>query len=443
MPSQKRLDLPIKYFEEIINKIYFSLLKKNLSDKSKEFIRNFGYLLLAEFIGSIIGFPIKILVGRFLGPEEYGNYALILNLTQFFIIPMIFGLTTAAIKYISSKEDKEKYILSIFALNFITVTISSIALIILKKPLLLLFNIPEHIFWWTLIFSIVYSLYYLADSMIRGLQKFKLVFSIAILNSSVLLLVFLFNLFIRKDNTYSAFISANIACFVFSFLIYASVLYLRLKGKMIISFKKIKEILPYTSWAIIGSITGVIIGNTNSFFLNTYSSLLWVGIYMAYVNGANLFVGRAFALFLQVYFPTISAEKQKGYLVNKVTKILLIGFFPIVLISALTIYIALLLFGSEFPILIGLIILFSLNNFFFVANQSYMWLLNSQGVIGLRKVTLINIIASVISLILFFFLIKEFGIYGSISAIILVNVFLTILFYINAKSFARRGKFNE
>ena len=145
----------------ILNRFYEFIFKRPIPDKLKSFLNNFGYLVLAEIIGSIIGFPIKILVGRFLGPEQYGNYALILNLTQFFVIPMIFGLTTSTVKYVASENNKKDYINFTYFLVSLTVFISSILLIIFKEQVLWIFKIPETIFWWTLIFSIFYTYYYI------------------------------------------------------------------------------------------------------------------------------------------------------------------------------------------------------------------------------------------------------------------------------------------
>jgi hypothetical protein len=68
-------------FQRVITSIYIRILKKEPSEKVGHFFKNFSYLALAEIIGSVIGFPIKILVGRFLGPEEYGKYSLVIKIS--------------------------------------------------------------------------------------------------------------------------------------------------------------------------------------------------------------------------------------------------------------------------------------------------------------------------------------------------------------------------
>lgn len=423
------------------NKIFSLLLNWNLGQKSKIFLKNIGCLTIATIIASVIGLPIKILIGRFLGPEEFGKFALILNLTQFFIIPMIFGLTVTSQRYLSSHpEHKQSLVGFISILSFITISTSTVILISSKNLWVEIFGIPSDLFWWAIVFSATTALYYIYDSIIKGLHYFKAVAYTTIIAPLITLPSFAFMLFILDIHTYQSFTLANIIQLGIIFIIFALIVF-----KDHIHYKPPPEInkslIKYTGIAIVGSIAGTIVYNTDRFFLNHFVSLYWVGIYAAYTNGSEFIVGRFLNIVTQIYFPTISGEKNKAHLVNKLKKIINIIVVPIFIISLLSIWIVLLLFGNKFPILLNLIILFSINNCLLISHQLYMWLLNSQGNLGAKTVLKFSVINAIINLILMYFLVQTLGVNGAITATIIVNFLFLIYFSYQAKQFVKKQIF--
>ena len=70
--------------------------------------RSLFWLTLSEIIFNLSGYIIHAGVGRILGPEGYGRYALVITITTMLIILIGNGIPTAMAKYISEVQDTEK-----------------------------------------------------------------------------------------------------------------------------------------------------------------------------------------------------------------------------------------------------------------------------------------------------------------------------------------------
>lgn len=426
------------------DKLYFLIFKEHIGEKARQFSKFFGYLALGEIIASGIGFPVKVLAGRFLGPTEYGKYGLIISLTQFFLIPMIFGLVAAAQKYIPHFDDKamKKMVIG-FLLKMILVTtfISILFFIVIKGWILRIFDVSEDVFWWTLVYGALTTFFYLFDAIMRSLKKYKLVFYNIILNSLVNVVVFTFILFVIYNRTFVSLTSANILAFaVTTFFL----LFVLIRGKYIrfsLPKKYRKEIINYGSIGIIGGILSFLIAGTDRFFLHHYLSLYWVGIYYAYINASTAFVGRFFTHFINVFFPSVSGEKDKKQVFNKVTKLLYVLYFPIFIFSVLSIVFIIWMFGKEFPMRYDLVLLFSINNCLSIGYQVYLWFLNSQGIKGIKTTMKVTAFNSCVSLILFFLLIQIWGVIGAIVTTIVSNIIFYSFYYYKSKVFIQNNYF--
>ncbi len=422
---------------------YQRVTHKAPSDRVMSFVDNFGYVAIAEIIASVIGFPVKILVGRFLGPEEFGKFSLVLSLVQFFLIPMLFGLTTAALKFLPSQPERKKEIISIISCLSLATTTGSILLLILTKTVWLRsFGITDDIFWWGLLLSVINAAYFIFEAMNRGLQNYRLYFISTIVSSFALLASFCFFLFVLNEHTYRAFVMTMIVNFLVG-----TFFFLRptMRGWSLnfVSWTQSRSILHYASYAILGGITGAIIGNTDRFFLNHYVSLYWVGVYSAYINASTVLVGKFFQLFLNVYFPTLTGDRDKANIGRRLRIVAIVSILPVFLLSVGSIFLVMWLFGKEFPIRLDLVILFSVINCLYIVYQLYMWLLNAQGPRGIRSVTVILGVGAVLNIILYLILIKPLGVFGVIWTTIGVNFFFLVAFIQLTRSFIKKSLFHE
>ena len=418
--------------------MFMLFFRQPLGAKAKTFAENFGLLASAEVLASLIGFPIKILAGRFLGPVEYGKYSLILSVAQFFIIPMILGFGVSALRFLPDYKNFQKQILSWLQVFFAASAILSVVFLILTKTWWLrIFGISIDLFWWALAFSVCLAIFNLYDSVSRGFHRFRTVSSVAIANSAVLLLAFSLFLFGFGIKNYQSFIIANILSLIVSLFILGRLI---LKSGWDFALPKDiwDKLLKYSTVTVFGAVTGFLILNSDRFFLNHFSSLYFVGIYAAYQNAANVFVGRFFQLFVNVYFPSIAGEKDKDKVNNfikKILKIFLIGAF---VLSFFSIWLIIWLFGKEFPIDFKLIVLLSLNNSLFICYQLYMWLLNSEGLSGVAFVLKTSFLVSALNLVLLYLLVPRLGIYGAAGSSIVLNIIFSAAFYFKVRNFFKR-----
>ncbi len=430
------------YILSALDQLFMFALKERLGEKSRQFIGNFGWLFWGEIVGSLIGFPVKIMAGRFLGPVEYGKYSLVLSLSQFFIIPMIFGLTSGIQKYLSEQKEKIREILNFVLPIFIVTTIISVLLFVfIKTPLIRLLELSPDVYFWTIVFSVIISFFYIFEAIIRSLNKYRLVFWSIIVGTIVNLAVFSVLIFSFDLRIFWSLVVSNLASYVVSIVIFISAR--THYPRSLVSPEKhllYRKIINYSALGVVGAITGFFISQTDRFMLNGFLSLSAVGIYAAYQNASNVFVGRFFQLFLNVYFPSISAEPDKEKIKKLLKKLWKIALPAVFFLSFLTIWPIIALFGKEFPIDFRLISLFSISNCLFVFYQLYMWLLNSEGPPGMRATLRILIVGSFLNLAVLYLLVRPFGLLGAIASAILINLIFSVYFWQKVNKFFKTIK---
>jgi len=117
-------------------------------NKSQNFVQNVGFLTSWNIISSAINFIIFYLITNFLGPTEYGKYAIVLTIISTTSLALHASINNALHRFSALTQDKNliKYCLKVqFLLNLIVfVIISSFSWFISKvynKPLTILFII--------------------------------------------------------------------------------------------------------------------------------------------------------------------------------------------------------------------------------------------------------------------------------------------------------------
>ena len=165
-----------------------------------EIIKSSGLIFLANFLGAVILFISNILISTYLGPENFGNFKIILELSLFLPILIEFGANVTIVKYIAEmiKKDRKKvnylikWILKLRLISYLILLIlmfvfkEQIAIYLLKDASLSSLVIPG-IFISGLFFFEIFK------SISLGLQKYKeysiskfLTFS----SSGILMLIF-------------------------------------------------------------------------------------------------------------------------------------------------------------------------------------------------------------------------------------------------------------
>ena len=86
---------------QIAEIIHLRVFGHAMSDEMRKFLGNLSWSFFGGIIAAGIMFAVNILAGRWLGPEEYGKYHIVLALGQVFVIPMLMGMNTSAAYHIA------------------------------------------------------------------------------------------------------------------------------------------------------------------------------------------------------------------------------------------------------------------------------------------------------------------------------------------------------
>src|SRR5437660_481355 len=97
-----------KFLKNASQHFYRHIFREEMSEAVKLFFKNISYITLGTIISALLSFIFNILAGRILGPVEYGKFALVSSIALFLYIPMLPGLNTALVKYVSEKNDFHK-----------------------------------------------------------------------------------------------------------------------------------------------------------------------------------------------------------------------------------------------------------------------------------------------------------------------------------------------
>lgn len=134
------------------------------------------YLSLATFIFLISGYLINILLGRILGPAEYGIYGLIISLVTYINVIQTTGFTQTVSKFISEgKEDPDSILKSGMYLQLLTNSLFFILFFFFSDLIALLLkdqSLSPYIKFSSFIFPI-FGFYGLYHDYYNGLHRFR------------------------------------------------------------------------------------------------------------------------------------------------------------------------------------------------------------------------------------------------------------------------------
>jgi len=407
-----------------------------------KFIQNISWVSIGTLGGAIFFFITNLTAGRLLSPTEYGKYSLVISIGQIFIIPMMLGISTASIKYISSTKNKQKK--SSFAKNTVFLSIlltffTSVTYLVFYSQISKLFRIDNKIFVFALIYSISLSFKYISEAIIKGFQKFKLLSLLEFINSFSVFIFFFAYIFLFKISNFQGYIIP----IIIGLLLYI-IIFLNKNYQVITPIKTnkniIKTILNYGKYATLGAISGIAIGNIDKLVLNKYMSLADVGTYSIYLSSATFIGNYILQIFVQIFFPTISSIKEKTKVIPKIFKLITISFFPIITTNICSTSFILYLMGNKYEINLLYIFLFSLLGTLIIFSGILWWLIASFGIKGIRFTSVVGIILGLTNIIMLSSLTKFFGLLGTTYALIITNILIIYIAKLKITSYTNENK---
>ncbi len=417
---------------KIAEVVHLKFFGHPMSDTMREFLRNLSFVSVGMLSSSVLIFLVHLVAARFLGAKIYGEFQVIYTIAQFILIPMLFGLNTAVIKYLSTaKTSTEKNdVKKVGTLLFSGVAMTTIVIsFVFESAWSRLFGVNLTIFREAIGLAFFAGLYFFTRAILQGMQKMKFLAGLEFFYAVSLILVFGVFIFWGNRNVQSIYIA-----FVIGYGLFALVVILRNKiltyliWPRKVDWKISKKIIAYAKYAILGSISGILLSNVDKIVLTRVDSFVEVGLYSVYLTASTVFFGQLVAIFITVFFAQASAINNKQPMLRKINKILPSIFFITVLLSNIVIYIVFMIVGKKYHINFWYSLLFAINAGLLVVYQVKMWLLNSEGLNGVKKTIQGTLFAGMLNFVLNLIFIPRYSIYGAIGSTIFSNVILYLYF---------------
>lgn len=409
----------------LLEGLHLRVFGETISDEMRKFILHLGWISAAALVSAVFMFITNLFAGRWLGPAEYGKYALIISLGQLFIIPMTLGINTAAIREIAQKKSNRAKVISTAFYSILFLILLSLLLYWLLRPFLEQYlHLTSFLYLWAIIYSMALALKYISEAVAKGLHQFPRISVLTVLSSLVILIVFFGQIFIGKDTSFRSFILATTA----GLAIYVIVMFFRNRLYFFrFSVRNLRELLSYGLFASIGSISGYTLANIDRLILNNYLGFASVGLYAAYLSASTFFSGQLLQIFVDVFFPSISAIKDKSIVERKIKRILYLAAIPLFGINLLATAIIIKLFGSEYEFNYLYIILFSLLGVLNFCQNIFWWYIASFGKRGIRFTSLSGVLVGAANIILMIILVKKMGLLGAIIGLNITSLAILLL----------------
>ena len=258
-----------------------------LKEKSKStLIKNLSIVFSESIITRSLSFAIILFLARELGPEEYGKYSFIFIVVTFCSSFFDFGMENTAVRFLARNKEKKNSIFGLYFLAKAVITIVTLLCLGIFGKYIFAAMHKESIvqYMMFLIMGLVgESLFFINDTYLQAVQRFKLRASINISRYAIVL-AFIVILYFKKlmllKFVFCMYIIVLIFCLTFV-PTYISFIRGYLKTKMNSSL--VKEIFSYQKWMFVLSIATNTLGRIDFFMLSLWVSYSDLGIY----NAAN------------------------------------------------------------------------------------------------------------------------------------------------------------
>ncbi len=394
----------------VLERVHTRLFGHPPGEKTRQFLQDiiavYGGTLIAGGFG-LIGF---LLTARLLGPEEYGKFNLIIATAGFLIIPMIWGHTTAAAKYMPAAKKPDQIIASVTTLVLGSILIFGALAYALAPSIAAIIGFDAALIRMATLYAAILAAYYLAEALLRGLMRMDIVGIGRAVLSIASLAVTLALLFSAGNHRASTPIIAGIlgnAVFVC-----LALPWIRLRINSM-TWESLRRILHYGLFTAISFITGTVMAYTDRVMLNAFRGVTEVGIFGAY-QLPTLFVSeKLLAPFILVFFSTAAAYRHKRALCKKMTIVLPLAAAAIFALTAISVTAGFAFLGAAYPFSLLTAMVFCATAATYFAASARMWFIASTGIAGVRWSCLAGIIGMAVNIGGNYLLIPLLGVLGA------------------------------
>lgn len=404
----------------MFERIYVWYFKMPLTADAKRFVRNLSFTFIGTAISSLILFALNVLGGRWLGPEQYGYFAVVQSTAYFIAIPMLFGVHASIAHYLAKENDKLS-LLSLGTLLFVfTLAVFSLLLFLIRHPIAQYLKMADELFLFAIIFGVGISVYLYVKGALSGLQWFSSLSVLEVVYAIAVIIPFI--VIVAKSRSFQSLVYPFMIGYGVFALCGAIFIFYRLGAPAGLPSSLMKAFLVFSALNVFTGIAGILLKNINAIMVNAFLTAKDAGIYQAYATCSITMTLVAAGIFSTVFFPTSSSYKNKLPILARVLKLFPLSFLIGIPGLFIVQYVFLSVYGSEYPKDLLLLVLFAIVGVLSFLSVALGRLLGSQG----RDGMVVNIVAltasGVTNVVLNVVLLPLWGLPGCVVATIIAYV---------------------
>ena len=382
--------------------VHLRLFGHPMGEEMRKFLGHLSWSFFGGIISLGLFFFINILAGRLLGPVEYGKYGLIYAAAVLVANFFLFGLDSASIKFVNttmSIQETKRVISTTSFLFVMLLVIVSCFLFLFGGHFTSLLRSDGGYLGWVLLFGSTFAFRNFGDAIIRSLHLFRFQSFIRVGEAALVMSIFLILYFGTRERGFGIYILSLVS----GYLLYGLFFLWKTHGNFTIIRKNdIMNVVPYAAFSFFGGIAGLLLAYSDKLLIGRYIGVGELGVYNAYDTASVMVMSQLAVMFVNVFFPVISGRERKVVIYGKIRRFLKYAFIPSSLFISVGLFVALKLFGSQYPIDLLDIVLFSIYSYLYTCFVILWWVLASAGVRGIRFTSMTSMVSFLIFLALFF-----------------------------------------
>lgn len=400
--------------------------KKNSSVEPgiRTFLKNLSIVTVCFAISKVFSSAATIIMARYLGTTGFGEAQVVLLVAQFLSLFMLFGLNVAIIRYGSAADKPEPVLSTSLYLTIITALIGSVIFWLIRHPLGRLIDLDDTKLQWALGLGWMFTGYIMLTSIYQMRNLFKQRGIIEVVFAALLLPGLLLGHFIAGrsyESMLTAYGVAYIACL--------PVMLWRFRSLFSLSWlfaPQTREILYYGGLALFSNVGYMLTFIVQPLQLQHAYNEDYVGLFRIYCTGSIYQATFATTIFYTVFFPKVSASKNKLAIWSRLTSTWKRAVLPLTLVYAAIQVVTVTLSGDDYPLVWSQIVFFSIASTLITIVTTYGQIITSQGVLGMRWGLAASVFSGILNYVFSMLLIPRYGISGAGLAIV-CNYALTLI----------------
>jgi len=411
--------------------IHVKLFGQDISAYMRHFLRQLSYSFVGLMIANLLLFAAIMLVGRQLGPEQFGWFSLTVAISQVLIIPMMLGMDVASMRGVSLSQNDRKVMRRVASSGLRVVGVSGLVVagvvLVGAGQIGGRFGLDISLLRWSAVLAVAIVIKTFLDSVIRGEGQFRLQALVRVLEAAAILLGWLWLWRVAGMETYGGFV---LALLIGSGL--ASLLYLSL-GRVgnLLSWQAYDSreawaLWQYIRFALIGAVGALLLMTGDKILVEKMMGAANLGVYAAYYFVSVQVAVQVSAIFVNVFFPMVASQNDKQVVLKKLNRLVMWMFIPGVGLTMAITSLSLKLLSGEYTFDFKLVVAMSVFAMMFFIWQTYWWFIASTGAAGVRFTAVHGVVAGGAFWFLLWQLVGRLGLFAPAVSFMFVFAYISV-----------------